>query len=78
MKISIAILACNEAANLRRILPSVAWADELVLVDSGSTDDTVAIAQEFGATVFPEPWTLYAKPTRGAKSLVESANVCLS
>jgi glycosyltransferase involved in cell wall biosynthesis len=59
MKISIAILAHNEAANIRRTLESVAWADELVLVDSGSTDETVAIAREFGATVFVEPWKGY-------------------
>ena len=59
MKISIAILAHNEAANIRRTLESVAWADELVLVDSGSTDETVAIAREFGANVFTEPWKGY-------------------
>jgi glycosyltransferase involved in cell wall biosynthesis len=59
MKISIAILAHNEAANIRRTLASVAWADELVLVDSGSTDETVAIAHEFGAKVFTEPWKGY-------------------
>lgn len=66
MKLSIAILACNEAANLRRTLPSVAWADELVLVDSGSTDDTIAIAQEFGAKVFPEPWKGYGPQMNSA------------
>jgi glycosyltransferase involved in cell wall biosynthesis len=66
MRISIAILACNEAANLRRTLPSVAWADELVLVDSGSTDDTVAIAEQFGAKVFPEPWKGYGPQMNSA------------
>jgi glycosyltransferase involved in cell wall biosynthesis len=66
MKLSIAILACNEAANLRRTLPSVAWADELVLVDSGSTDDTVAIAKEFGAKVFIEPWKGYGPQMNSA------------
>jgi len=59
MKISIAILAHNEAANIRRTLESVAWADELVLIDSGSTDETVAIAREFGANIFTEPWKGY-------------------
>jgi glycosyltransferase involved in cell wall biosynthesis len=59
MKLSIAMLAHNEAANIRRTLESVAWADELVLVDSGSTDGTIAIAQEFGAKVFSEPWKGY-------------------
>lgn len=59
MKLSIAMLACNEATNLRRVLPSVAWADEIVLVDSGSTDDTVAIAESFGVKVYSEPWKGY-------------------
>jgi glycosyltransferase involved in cell wall biosynthesis len=66
MKISFAILACNEAANLRRTLLSVAWADELVLVDSGSTDDTVSIAEEFGARVFSEPWKGYGPQMNSA------------
>ena len=66
MKISIAILACNEAANLRRTLPSVAWADELILVDSGSTDDTVSIAEGFGAKVFSEPWKGYGAQMNSA------------
>ena len=58
-KLSIAILAMNEATNLRRVLPSVAWADELILVDSGSTDGTIEIAESFGVKVFPEPWKGY-------------------
>jgi len=66
MKLSIAILACNEAANLRRTLPSVAWADELILVDSGSTDDTIEIAKSFGAKVFPEPWKGYGPQMNSA------------
>jgi glycosyltransferase involved in cell wall biosynthesis len=66
MNISIAILACNEAENLRRTLPSVAWADELVLVDSGSTDDTIAIAKGFGAKVFSEPWKGYGAQMNSA------------
>jgi glycosyltransferase involved in cell wall biosynthesis len=66
MKISIAIIACNEAENLRRTLPSVSWADEIVLIDSGSTDDTVAIAQEFGAKVFHEPWKGYGPQMNSA------------
>lgn len=66
MKLSIAILACNEAANLRRTLPSVAWADELLVVDSGSTDDTIAIARSFGAKVFSEPWKGYGPQMNSA------------
>jgi len=66
MKISVAILAHNEAANIRRTLESVAWADELILVDSGSTDETVAIAQEFQAKVFYEPWKGYGPQMNSA------------
>jgi glycosyltransferase involved in cell wall biosynthesis len=66
MKLSIAILACNEAANLRRTLPSVAWADELVLVDSGSTDDTIVIAEAFGVKVFSESWKGYGAQMNSA------------
>ena len=66
MTISIAILAHNEAANLRRTLESVRWADELVLVDSGSTDETVEIALEFGAKVFHEAWKGYGPQMNSA------------
>jgi glycosyltransferase involved in cell wall biosynthesis len=59
MKISFAILTFNEAANLGRTLESVAWADELVVVDSGSTDDTLAIAKRFNARIYVEPWKGY-------------------
>jgi glycosyltransferase involved in cell wall biosynthesis len=58
--ISVAIIAKDEEANLRRTLPSVAWADEIVLIDSGSSDHTVALAQSHGAKVFTEPWRGFA------------------
>lgn len=43
------MIAMNEEANLPRTLESVRWADEIVVVDSGSTDRTLEIAQSFGA-----------------------------
>ncbi|MGH9606656.1 MAG: glycosyltransferase family 2 protein [Terracidiphilus sp.] len=54
--LSIVLIALNEAVNLPRTLASVRWAQEIVVVDSGSTDATVAIAREAGARVFAEPW----------------------
>jgi glycosyltransferase involved in cell wall biosynthesis len=54
--LSVAIITLNEEANLPRTLASVAFADEIVIVDSGSTDRTVAIAESFKAKVFSEPW----------------------
>jgi glycosyltransferase involved in cell wall biosynthesis len=47
--LSIAMIAMNEEANLPRTLESVKWADEIVVVDSGSKDRTIEIAQSFGA-----------------------------
>ena len=59
MTISVAIVAMDEEANIGRILDSVGWADEIVLVDSGSTDRTCEIAREHGARVIVEPWRGY-------------------
>jgi glycosyltransferase involved in cell wall biosynthesis len=47
--LSVAMIAMNEEANLPRTLESVKWADEIVVVDSGSKDRTIAIAESFGA-----------------------------
>ena len=54
--LSIAIIAFNEETNLPRTLEAVRWADEIVVVDSGSKDRTVEIAKSFNARVFYEPF----------------------
>ena len=59
MTISVAIVAMDEEANIGRTLSSVRWADEIVLVDSGSNDRTCEIAREHGARVVVEPWRGY-------------------
>ena len=46
----------NEAANLRECLATVAFADEIVVIDSGSTDGTQEIAREAGAQVVQFAW----------------------
>jgi glycosyltransferase involved in cell wall biosynthesis len=66
VRISVPIVACNEAANLRRTLASIAWVDEIVLVDSGSTDETLDIAREFNARIFLEPWKGYGPQVNSA------------
>jgi len=47
--LSSAMIAMNEEANLPRTLESVRWADEIILVDSGSNDRTIEIAERYGA-----------------------------
>jgi len=64
--ISVAIVACNEAENIRRTLASVAWANEINLVDSGSTDKTIEIAKSFGARIFYESWKGYGPQVNSA------------
>jgi glycosyltransferase involved in cell wall biosynthesis len=66
VRLSVPIVAFNEAANLRRTLASVSWADEIVVLDSGSTDETVEIAREFNARIFVEPWRGYGPGVNSA------------
>src|SRR5271157_5675223 len=47
--LSVAMIAMNEEHNLPRTLESVKWADEIIVVDSGSKDRTIEIAQSYGA-----------------------------
>jgi glycosyltransferase involved in cell wall biosynthesis len=62
MTLSVCIITLNEEANIGRTLASLKEiADEIILVDSGSTDATVTIAQSFGAKVFAEPWKGFAR-----------------
>jgi glycosyltransferase involved in cell wall biosynthesis len=58
--LSVAIITKNEERNLARTLASVAFADEIVVVDANSTDRTVEIAGRFGAKVFHREWPGFA------------------
>ena len=61
VKLSVIIITKNEAANIRDCLESVSWADEIIVVDSGSEDETVAICEEFGAHVHVHDWPGFGK-----------------
>jgi glycosyltransferase involved in cell wall biosynthesis len=53
---SVTIITLNEGKNLRDCLESVRWADEIVLVDSGSTDQTLEIARSFNCKIVHHSW----------------------
>ena len=54
--LSVILITKNEAANIRACLESVAWANEIIVVDAGSDDGTVEICREMGAQVFVQDW----------------------
>ncbi|MGQ0733699.1 MAG: glycosyltransferase family 2 protein [Acidobacteriota bacterium] len=58
--LSATVITRNESRNLGAALESLQWADEIVVVDSESTDDTVAIARRYTDKVFVRPWPGYA------------------
>jgi glycosyltransferase involved in cell wall biosynthesis len=57
--VTVTVITLNESANLAAALDSVRWADEIVVVDSQSTDETVAIAQRYTDRVIVRPWPGY-------------------
>jgi glycosyltransferase involved in cell wall biosynthesis len=67
--LTVTVITYNEASNITAALESVAWADEIVVVDSGSTDDTVSIARRLGARVEVRDWPGYAAQKNYAAEL---------
>lgn len=59
-RLSVTIVAWNEEERLRACLESVAWVDEIIVVDGESTDKTVALAREFTDRVWVRPWPGFA------------------
>lgn len=60
MKISATIITFNEAVNIGDACKSLRWADEIIVVDSASTDETVKIAEGCGARVITRAWPGFA------------------
>lgn len=69
MPLTATIVTYNEAANISDALDSVSWADERIVVDSHSTDDTVAIARAKGARVEVRDWPGYSDQKNYAASI---------
>ena len=63
------VITKNEADAIADALTSLSWADEIVVVDAESTDDTVAIARRYTDRVFVRPWNGYVEQKNHAASL---------
>lgn len=72
--ISVYLISKNEEQRIGRAIRSVeSWADEVIVVDSGSTDDTVRVAESAGARVLFREWEGYGPQKRFAESLCKNA-----
>jgi glycosyltransferase involved in cell wall biosynthesis len=60
MKVSILLLSFNEAQNLPTVLKSLSWCEDIVVLDSGSNDNSVDIAKSFGARVLTRSFDNFA------------------
>lgn len=67
--LSVIIIAKDEAANIRHCLESIQWVDEIIVLDSGSQDQTVAIAKEYTPKVFSTDWQGYGVQKQRALEL---------
>jgi len=71
--IAAVLIVKNEAENLNACLETLAWADEIVILDSGSTDATEAIARAHGARFFrDDDWQGFGRQRQRAETLVNS------
>lgn len=69
--VSATIITLNEERNIERCLRSVQWADEIVVVDSGSTDRTLDICREYDCKIIETEWLGYARTKQLAVDAAE-------
>lgn len=58
-RLSVVVITKNEEKNISECLTSAAWADEIIVVDAGSTDKTVQLAKKFTKKIYIRPWSGY-------------------
>jgi glycosyltransferase involved in cell wall biosynthesis len=68
-RLSVTIVAKNEADHIANAIESVRWADEIIVVDAESSDDTAAIARRYTERVIVRPWPGYAAQKNYAASV---------
>ena len=72
LPLTVAIIALNASSQIGPCLASVAFADEVLVVDSGSTDDTVEIARRHGARVEAKEWLGFGRQKQHAVSIAKN------
>jgi len=72
VKLTVTVITHNESANIAAALESVSWADEIIVVDAHSSDDTVAIARRLATRVEVRDWPGYGPQKNYAASLASN------
>jgi hypothetical protein len=72
VKLTVTVITHNEAHNIAAALESVAWADEIIVIDSGSTDETVSIARRYATRVETRGWPGYGAQKNRAADLASN------
>ncbi|MBS1662284.1 MAG: glycosyltransferase family 2 protein, partial [Bacteroidetes bacterium] len=72
LPVSAVIITHNESRNIRRTLSRLQWCDEIIILDSFSTDDTVAICRELGCEIYFRTFDGYGTQKRHAVSLAKN------
>jgi glycosyltransferase involved in cell wall biosynthesis len=72
VKVTATVITLNEASNIAAALESLTWVDEMIVVDAGSTDATVAIARRYGARVETRAWDGYSAQKNYAASIASN------
>jgi glycosyltransferase involved in cell wall biosynthesis len=67
--VTVTIITLNESRHIAAAIDSAAWADEILVIDSGSTDDTVAVAAAKGVRVMARTWPGYVDQKNYAASV---------
>lgn len=67
--VSVIVITKDEAANIGEALETVSWADEILVIDAESTDETVAIARRHATRVLVRPWPGYSEQKNFAAGL---------
>jgi glycosyltransferase involved in cell wall biosynthesis len=69
VKLTVTVITHNESRNIGPALESVTWADEIIVVDANSTDDTVDIAKRYATRIEVRPWSGYSDQKNYAAGL---------
>ncbi|MDI6784577.1 MAG: glycosyltransferase family 2 protein, partial [bacterium] len=72
LPVSVCIITHNEEDKIERCLQSVSWVDEIIVVDSGSTDKTIAICKQYTDKIEHRDWTGYVDQKNYALSLAKN------